>query len=339
MNKYRFHLEKYHTGSKTTCPKCERKACFTRYVDEQGEITFPSHVGKCDHENSCGYHFTPKDYFKDNPQVSISGSPAKPKVQGIVQDKDEIPSFIEADIMQQSLKLYDSNPLYTFLARTIGKENTDKLFALYKVGTSRKWNGATVFWQIDTFGKVRSGKIMLYDANTGRRVKEPHAHVCWVHSELKKQGFKLQQCFFGEHLLPLYPDKRIFIVESEKTAIIAAHFIPDGLWIATGGKNGCFNAQAVKVLSGRDVILMPDLGATSEWQEKVQMLRPICRSVSVSSVLEDLATEEQRKQGLDIADFLLMKDTPQMILQRMIDKNPVLQRLIDELDLVLVDES
>ena len=67
------------------------------------------------------------------------------------------------------------------------------------------------------------------------------------------------------------------------------------------------------------------------------MLRPICRSVSVSSVLEDVATDEQRKQGLDIADFLLMKDTPQMILQRMIDKNPVLQRLIDELDLVLVE--
>ena len=332
-------MEKYHTGSKTTCPKCERKACFTRYVDELGEISFPSHVGKCDHENSCGYHFSPKDYFKDNPQVSISEFPAKPKAQSIAQNKETPPSFIETDIMQQSLKLYDSNPLYTFLTRTIGKENTDKLFALYKVGTSRKWNGATVFWQIDSLGKVHSGKIMLYDANTGRRVKEPHAHVCWVHSELKKQGFKLQQCFFGEHLLALYPDKRIFIVESEKTAIIAAHFIPDGLWIATGGKNGCFNAQAIKVLSGRDVILMPDLGATSEWQEKASILRPICRSVSVSSVLEDVATDEQRKQGLDIADFLLMKDTPQMILQRMIDKNPVLQRLIDELDLGLVDES
>ena len=326
-------------GSKTTCPKCERKACFTRYIDEHGEISFPSHVGKCDHENSCGYHFTPKEYFKDNPQVSISESPTMPKAQSIAQNKETPPSFIEADIMQQSLKLYDTNPLYSFLTRTIGKENTDKLFVLYKVGTSRKWNGATVFWQIDTSKKVHSGKIMLYDANTGRRVKEPHAHVCWVHSELKKPGFKLQQCFFGEHLLPLYPDKRIFIVESEKTAIIASHFIPDVLWIATGGKNGCFNAQAVKVLSGRDVILMPDLGATSEWQEKVQMLQPVCRSVSVSSVLEDVATDEQRKQGLDIADFLLMKDTPQMILQRMIDKNPILQQLIDELGLVLVDES
>lgn len=184
MNKYRFHLEKYHTGSKTTCPKCERKACFTRYVDEENEISFPFHVGKCDHENSCGYHFTPKDYFKDNPQVTVSEFSAKPREQCVMQDVP--PSFIDTEIVQQSQKLYESNPLYTFLVRTIGKEGTNKLFSLYKVGTSRKWNGATVFWQIDTSEKVRSGKIMLYDANTGRRVKEPHAHVCWVHSELKK---------------------------------------------------------------------------------------------------------------------------------------------------------
>lgn len=38
------------------------------------------------------------------------------------------------------------------------------------------------------------------------------------------------------------------------------------------------------------------------------------------------ATEEQRSQGLDIADFLLMEDTPQMILQKMIDRRPLLYR-------------
>jgi len=51
-----------------------------------------------------------------------------------------------------------------------------------------------------------------------------------------------------------------------------------------------------------------------------------------------MATDEQRSQGLDIADFLLMEDTPQMILQRMINQNPVLQTLIDELGLELVEE-
>ena len=58
----------------------------------------------------------------------------------------------------------------------------------------------------------------------------------------------------------------------------------------------------------------------------------------VSTILEDMATDEQRARGLDIADFLLMEDTPQMILQRMIDRNPVLQTLIDELGLELVEE-
>ena len=51
-----------------------------------------------------------------------------------------------------------------------------------------------------------------------------------------------------------------------------------------------------------------------------------------------MATEEQRSQGLDIADFLLMEDTPQMILQKMIDRNPALQTLIDELGLQLTNE-
>ncbi len=82
---------------------------------------------------------------------------------------------------------------------------------------------------------------------------------------------------------------------------------------------------------------MPDLGAMEQWQQKTSLLAKVCRSVSVSTVLEDMATDEQRAQGLDIADFLLMEDTPQMILQRMIDRNPVLQTLIDELGLELIE--
>ena len=86
------------------------------------------------------------------------------------------------------------------------------------------------------------------------------------------------------------------------------------------------------------VVLIPDLGATQEWQARLPMLGKVCRSASVNDVLEAMATDEQRSQGLDIADFLLMEDTPQMILQKMIDRNPALQTLIDELDLQIVEE-
>ena len=56
-----------------------------------------------------------------------------------------------------------------------------------------------------------------------------------------------------------------------------------------------------------------------------------------SDLLEKIATDGQRSQGLDIADFLLMEDTPQMILARMIERNPVLQTFIDTFGLELVD--
>ncbi len=337
MDNYRFHLEKYHRGSKVACPECKRKACFTRYVDESGDITFPSHVGKCDHENSCGYHYTPKDFFREHPDESESFR-QEWKPQAVTPKKPvSPPSFMDSAVMQRSLSHYDINPLYTFLSITIGRSNAGRLFKLYRVGTSKKWGGSTVFWQVDSNGQVHAGKIMGYDAKTGHRLKVPHPHVGWVHTELRLSGFNLYQCFFGEHLLVRYPNKTVFIVESEKTALIAAHFMSDGLWLATGGKNGCFNEKAIRVLAHRDVVLIPDLDATEQWKQKTFMLANICQSVSVSTVLEDMATDEQRSQGLDIADFLLMEDTPQMILQRMIDRNPVLQTLIDELGLELVE--
>ena len=340
MEKYKYHLEKYHPGSKKPCPQCGRKVCFTRYVDASGNHVFPKHVGRCDHEHSCGYHFSPSDYFRENPEESISLSRKHvitPKNLSVTI-KEQLPSFIDRSIMEQTLSHYAINPLYTFLARCMGKAEADRLCSLYRIGTSRKWGGAAIFWQVDYNGRVRTGKIMLYDATTGKRVKHPQSHVCWVHTEMRLKDYHLRQCFFGEHLLSLYPDWKVFVVESEKTAVIASHFMPDVLWVATGGKNGCFNERAISSLAGRDVVLMPDLGATQEWQARLPMLDKVCRSVSVNDILETMATDEQRSQGLDIADFLLMEDTPQMILQKMIDRNPALQTLIDGLSLVLVEE-
>lgn len=237
------------------------------------------------------------------------------------------------------MQRFDINPLYRYLATVAGKEKTDRLFNLYKVGTSKMWNGATVFWQIDINGDVRAGKIMGYDAKTGHRIKEPFNQVSWVHSVRKIPDFHMKQCLFGEHLLADASSmaRTVAIVESEKTALAAALFIPDLVWLATGGMHGCFNSEAMQVLKGRDVVLFPDLKATDEWRRKVKMLQSICKSATCSDLLEEMATNEQRSQGLDIADFLLMEDTPQMILARMIERNPTLQTFIDTFGFELVD--
>ena len=350
MNGYRFHLQKYRPGSKTACPECGRKSCFARYIDEAGEIFFPDNVGICDHINSCGYHYTPKEYFRDNPAVKEKlneqerngGTPIVAKALAKPQPEQEPQiSFLPSGWVEQSMRRYDINPLHRYFIRVMSKKDADRLFRLYRVGTSRMWGGATVFWQTDRDGNVRAGKIMGYDAETGHRIKEPFNQVSWVHSVRKVQDFRMKQCLFGEHLLSdssaAMSAKPVAIVESEKTALVAALFIPDFVWLATGGIHGCFNSEAMQVLDGREVILFPDLKATAEWRQRMPMLESVCRRATCSDLLEKIATNEQRSLGLDIADFLLTEDTPQMILQQMTARNPVLQSLIDAFGLELID--
>ena len=71
-NDIRFILERYHAGgaNRYVCPQCGRKKCFTRYVDlETGEYVADD-CGKCDHTASCGYHYPPRQYFHDHPELS-----------------------------------------------------------------------------------------------------------------------------------------------------------------------------------------------------------------------------------------------------------------------------
>ena len=230
MSEYRFHLEKYRCGSKINCPNCGKKRCFVRYIDEQGTVRFSSSVGKCDHEQSCGYHYTPREYFQNNPEAMPNDDRCIFR-QSVVHARPAPvdPSCIPDGIVRASMSRYNKNPLYRYLCGVFGAEETMRLFNRYRIGTSAKRGGSTVFWQTDETGKVRTGKIMLYDPATGRRVKEPQAYVSWAHSELRLPDFNLRQCLFGQHLLPLYPSRTVFIVESEKSAVIASHYMPDVL--------------------------------------------------------------------------------------------------------------
>ena len=218
MNGYRFHLQKYRPGSKTACPECGRKSCFTRYIDEEGEISFPDNVGICDHINSCGYHYTPKEYFRDNPTVKEKlneqerngGTPIVAKALAKPQPEQEPRiSFLPSDWVEQSMRRYDINPLYRYFTKVAGKEDTDRLFRLYRVGTSRMWNGAAVFWQTDRDGNVRAGKIMGYDAVTGHRIKEPFNQVSWVHSVRSQARSHCREREDGSCRRPFHPRLRL----------------------------------------------------------------------------------------------------------------------------------
>ena len=118
-------------------------------------------------------------------------------------------SRIDDAMVAATMRGYDRNNLFAFVAAIVGSDEARQLMEMYRVGTSKHWHGATVFWQISADGNVRSGKIMLYDRLTGHRVQEPFPHINWVHTVLRLPDFKLTQCFFGEHLLPHIRDKPV----------------------------------------------------------------------------------------------------------------------------------
>ena len=214
------------------------------------------HVGRCNREESCGYHFTPKQYFQENSAQHIFPPLAVTQTKAT---NSKPASIIPSEIFKQSLCGYNKNNFVTYLISVFDEATVIELINRYKIGSSKLWPGATVFWQLDFHGEIKAGKIMLYDPQNGHRVKTPFSHISWVHAALKIKEYNLQQCFFGEHLLHLYPGLPVAIVESEKTAIVASIYFPQFIWIAAGGKNGCrwTSKEVWKVLMSRKVVLWP----------------------------------------------------------------------------------
>jgi hypothetical protein len=99
----------------------------------------------------------------------------------------------------------------------------------------------------------------------------------------------------------------VSIVESEKTAIIASVYFPQFIWLATGGKHGCkwTSAPVSTVLKGRHITLWPDIKAYDDWKQKTGELSKSGLQVTISNLLEQVATDSECKSGLDIADYLI----------------------------------
>ena len=351
-------------ATRHTCPNCGDKRSFAYYVDEENTPLHLS-VGRCNHESSCGYHYTPKQYFQDHPECRTSDAfsfdgqmkKVKSKSTPIEPQKPTAIGYVPIHYVEKS-KSVQSNFfrfLFTLLGNYYGSKSQEVLNRLldeYRLGATR--DDAVIFWQIDKNGKVRTGKVMQYNPEDGHRIKEQGAAINWIHSILKKQNvlpeeWLLSQCLFGEHLLSLYPDKVVVLVESEKSAIIGSAIFPNYVWLATGGKSQ-MKEEKISVLSGRTVLLFPDADGYTEWKQRAESMT-YCKAI-VSDLIEKHATPKQKADHIDIADWIIFQIQEgklmstanhlveaEKILQRMIEKNPVLQKLIDELDLVLVDAS
>lgn len=335
------YLQPYKGKStRHTCPACKDAYSFTLYLDgNTGQPIHPT-VGKCNHENKCGYHYTPRQYFNDYPEkknnqpqkqpTSKPPTPQQPEscqlpsrqltppqqIQHPMQPARSIPdkkpsseiTHIPYIYLKKSAS-YNSN-FVRFLCNFFSKEKIEKAVEDYALGATK--NNEVIFWQIDINGKIRTGKIMQYNPKTGKRVKNKTGAINWVHNKLKRTNpayadFNLCQCYFGEHLLRLYPDKPLAIVEGEKTAVITSMVIPQCNWLAAGNLNGV-NIEKSKVFENRDIVLYPDAGCYEKWSRKmIEIRKQIPCQIAISELIEYHATHQQIEAGYDIADYIIQQ--------------------------------
>ena len=306
----RYHLQKYAgISSRHTCPACERPRCFTLYIDDNGNILHPT-VGRCDHESSCGYHRTPRQYFHDHPGHRHFVIPSeRSESRNLHHGRHARPDRASPGIIPQSLipPPSRSNHLITYLKTMLPSTAIDRIIADYRLASTP--DQAIIFLQIDQDNQCRTGKIMQYDPAPGHRIKDPNkpGRINWLHSILKRRkqlppDWQLTQCLFGEHLLPQHQDKTVALVESEKTAIICSAMMPQYLWLATGGKSG-LTSERLCSLKGRKIIVFPDIDAFKDWQQKIFTFPHL--DIRISRLLEDNATPADRAAHIDLADWIL----------------------------------
>lgn len=339
---YRFSLEK---GSKKFyCPECgERK--FVRFIDHKTGEYLPEKYGRCDkgdghyfldprkdgytkmiweQENRMDGKSNIKNDLKPNNSFSITKKPS----EIVPFDKEE---FDETLISKNYNRNVFIQNLYKNIPFPFEKEDLRKVINLYSLGTVfLNSSGCITFPFINLFGEIRAVQIKQFNAeNKTVYTSYLHAIIKRNHIQLKKEIPKWLEkydkqenkisCLFGEHLLKLFPNNPVALVEAPKTAVYGTLYFgfpekPDDLiWLAVGAK-GYLKFDKIKVLEGRRVIVFPDLskeGTTfKEWKQKIKDYEKKLPNTSFifSDLLEKFASNDEKNEGLDIGDYLIKFD-------------------------------
>ena len=272
----KFEANRYKANASCPCGKSNRDG---KFATEKGFAGQP--VGHC---HSCG-----DDFWAGDDTI----------VKQHQKHDYEIPNFCTPDT-SVLVEHFDSNMesgfalfLLDVFGEIVTREIVEKYYlGFYNIAKPVENNPRVIFWQFDINNNLRAGKIMSYN-DKGKRTGNPN----WWHS-INKSNCRLNQCFFGEHLL-FDSNKPIAVVESEKTACIMSYCNPAFTWIASGTKNG-LQYRKCEVLSGLDVTLFPDHLAYDEWHEVAKEW-----GFYISRECEDWFNEGLIENKGDIADYYI----------------------------------
>jgi hypothetical protein len=267
----KFKFEK-HPKKKGTCPQCKKNNVF-RYYEGLDHV-----FGLCDRVNNCGYHNAPgADEIKKEIEPQEKQKPVK------IISPNQI--FVSSIVTDQSSNFHN----FCFEKLQITK---DHLFR-WLVGTVEN-KTAFVYMNKEKYINI----VHIEYLPSGKRNKEKTPY-----SLKAKEGTKYNLCLFGEQLLS--KDKIICLVESEKTAIIAAFFYPAFDWLATGGANKLTD-EKISALFGREIYYLRDAdtaGRNSSTEKKL---------TAYGQNFKALDLFPERSDGWDIADAIINGERPEI---------------------------
>lgn len=175
---HRYILQPYKgISTRHTCPACGHKGEFALYIDTETGFPLHSSVGRCNRDQKCGYHYTPAEYFKDNPDARAKDDWMPDYVPTVkeksIPEVEYLPNKYIPTMMQ-----IDKNNLFRFFCSKFGEIKSRYVFEMYKVGTSKHWRNdggmSAVFPQIDLNGNLRQIKVIAYNPETGKRLHKEH---------------------------------------------------------------------------------------------------------------------------------------------------------------------
>ncbi|GAB3935340.1 DUF6371 domain-containing protein [Larkinella terrae] len=316
--------------------RCDREAncnySFSPYDKGTSGVSYSDQVYEADRQQWKGGQVTP--------QARPAPAPKQPPTPELQQ--------IPADVFTRSLGNYEANHFAYMLKGHFGNTHAQELIERFRIGTYKAnyritqnvgdrfkvedfGKGGTIFWCQDVDGNTYGGQGVLFsvDARTVKfkdgeggfdRCNRPIHYL--IKSYLKEQGKALPEWLeryevtgdkfpypFGLHQLATAPpDQTIGIVESPKTAVLAAGHFPDLCWMAIWSLS-YLNKARLNPLRRRNIVLFPDTSANGtafeRWKQKADELNTKGFNITLSDYLERAATPEQKEQGYDLADFIL----------------------------------
>jgi hypothetical protein len=315
----RFRLLSGTRENLKACPQCQKKR-FRPYLDElTGEVL--EAYGVCNRADSCGFSEFPHELLKDAKGERGELYGGKPLPSPLVRrvtakNKREQREYLPASLVSE---LDGRSPLTDFFQERFGREALLEVLRRFPTGTAVK--GGKVFsvhWHLDERGRVHTGKMMRYEKReneVGRAVLKRlkgKGDTNWIHALLDPpfSPENWTQTLFGVTQLKERPFDPVAVCEGYRTAMTASLYFPAYVWTAVDSKDTLTayegSCSVLAPLKGREVVLFPDLGkGLEDWKRKEEALKSSGFLVTTDTRLEELATPEEREEGLDLEDFLL----------------------------------